>query len=56
LQGRVDEFTKKTPHKRKEILAEILESVAYMINSPTWPKIVIKLLKFGSKRLKSRSN
>ncbi|MDY0093430.1 MAG: SMC family ATPase [Candidatus Vecturithrix sp.] len=29
LQGRVDEFTKKTPHKRKEILAEILDLSRY---------------------------
>ncbi|GAK56918.1 SMC domain protein [Candidatus Vecturithrix granuli] len=29
LQGRVDEFTKKTPHKRKEILAEILDLSHY---------------------------
>ncbi|PIE34188.1 hypothetical protein CSA56_08600 [candidate division KSB3 bacterium] len=29
LQGRVDEFTKKTPRKRKEILAEILDLLRY---------------------------
>ena len=29
LQGRVDEFTKKTPHKRKEILADILDLQQY---------------------------
>ncbi len=29
LQGRVDEFTKKTPTKRKEILAEILDLSRY---------------------------
>lgn len=29
LQGRVDEFTKKTPRKRKEILAEILDLSRY---------------------------
>ncbi|PID56102.1 hypothetical protein CSB45_12760 [candidate division KSB3 bacterium] len=29
LQGRADEFTKKTPHKRKEILAEILDLRRY---------------------------
>ena len=29
LQGRVDEFTRKTPHKRKEILAEILDLSHY---------------------------
>ena len=29
LQGRVDEFTRKTPHKRKEILADILDLQRY---------------------------
>ena len=29
LQGRVDEFTKKTPRKRKDILAEILDLLRY---------------------------
>lgn len=29
LQGRIDEFTRKTPHKRKEILTEILDLARY---------------------------